>query len=122
MHFRIRKNVVQLVRTTYDPTDKKPKAAVVGRIPLGNPEVTESLRGALTPEEAVELEDWIAGQHRVAMLREELAALSLADQMDMAERWFARQGDSRAATAAAAEMLPAYQRLRKTLKSKGLLG
>jgi hypothetical protein len=122
MHFRVRKNVVQLVRTTYDASEKKPKATVVGRIPLDRPEITDELRVLLTPSEAEELQEWVSGQHRMTMLREELAALSLAENLELADRWFARQGDSRAAAAAAAAMLQAWQSLRKTLKAKGLLG
>jgi hypothetical protein len=122
MHFRVRKNVIQLIRTTYDAVEKKPKATLVGRVPLDKPELTEELRTLLTPAEAEELQEWVAGHHRLAMLREEFAALSLAEHLELADRWFARQGDSRAAVMAAAELLPALQALRKTLKAKGLLG
>ena len=122
MHFRVRKNIVQLVRTAYDATEKKPKATVVGRMPLDQPEITDELRSLLTPSEVVEAQDWISGQHRVAMLREELAALSLAENLELADRWFARQGDSQAAAAAAASTLAAWQSLRRTLKARGLLG
>lgn len=121
MHFRYRKNVVQLIRTTYNPETKKPKADVVGRLSMSEPVVTPELRAALTAEEVAEVEAWIKHQHRTALLREELAALTLAESLALANRWFARQGDSAEAGLAAVALLPELQTLRKTLKSSHLL-
>jgi hypothetical protein len=89
---------------------------------LNEPALTDSLRALLSHSDVAELEEWIASHHWVPMLREELAALSLAENLELADRWFARQGDSHGAAAAAANVLPAWQSLRKTLKGKGLLG
>lgn len=121
MHFRTRKNVVQLVRTTYDQANKKPKAVVVGRIPLDNPIISGELREQLSVDEIAEAERWIKYHHLTALLREELAALTLAETMRLANRWFARQGDTEEASVAATNMLLEFQTLRKTLKSKNLL-
>lgn len=122
MHFRVRKNVVQLIRTTYDNADKKAKATVMGTMLLDRPEITDALRAVLTEAEVKEAEAWIEGQYHTATLREELAALTLADTLSAANRWFARQGDSSAASTALASFLPEWHSLRKTLKDKGLLG
>ncbi|MGR8936052.1 MAG: hypothetical protein ACU837_16990 [Gammaproteobacteria bacterium] len=122
MHFRTRKNVVQLVRTIYDQANKKPKAVVVGSIPLDNPVISDELRKKLTGEEIAAAETWINYYHRAALLRDELAALTLAETLRSANRWFARQGESEQACIAVAEMLPELQALRKTLKSSHLLG
>jgi len=84
MHFRNRKNVVQLVRNTYDPGSKKAVASVVARMPLAEPVLTEEIRNLLTEPEVQEVVAWIEDQHRVAVLRGELAVLELADNLALA--------------------------------------
>jgi hypothetical protein len=121
MHFRVRKNVIQFVRTNYDQATKKPKAVVVGRVALTEPVISDDLRAALTAEEIVEAENWIKRQHRLTSLREELAALTLAENLSMANRWFARQGESEAASLAMAKLLPELQSLRRTLRNINLI-
>jgi hypothetical protein len=122
MHFRLRKNVVQLVRTSYDPATKKPKAAVVGRMPLGQPKLSPELKRELTEAEIAEAEAWIEGQHRMNSLKEEFAALTLPESISLASRWFSRNADSPAAAAVIPQLLPALQSLRKMLRKQGLLG
>ncbi len=115
MHFRTRKNVIQFVRTVYEQKTKKPKATVVGNIPLGKAVIGDELRSKLTDEEIIQAESWIKQHHHTTLLKEELAALTLADTLTMANNWFTRQGDIEAAQIAAADILPALQKLRKTL-------
>ena len=121
MHFRTRKNVIQFIRTSYDENTKAAKSMVVGRIPLAEPEIDDELRAKLTDSELAEAQVWIEGQGRVARLREELAALTLAETLEAATSWFAKQGDSAVASMAVAKILPQMQALRKTLKKNGLL-
>ena len=122
MHFRLRKKVVQLVRTLYNPVTKKPRAVVVGRMPLKEPQLSKELKSKLTEDEIVEAEGWIEGQFRLNSLKEELAALTLPETISAANRWFSRNPDNPAATAIALQLLPAFKTLRKTLRGKGLLG
>jgi len=120
MHFRNRKNVVQLVRNTYDPGSKKAVASVVARMPLAEPVLTEEIRNLLTEPEVQEVVAWIEDQHRVAVLRGELAVLELADNLALAARWFERNADSNVARNTAPQILQSWQRLRMTLKKAGL--
>ena len=122
MHFRVRKNVVQLVRMEYRPEIKGGRAVVVGSVKLADPVLTEDLRAALTSDEVAEFQEWLATKHRVDTLEQELAALTLVDALQRAEAWFARAGDSAAARNAAGQIVPAWQSLRRTLSKKGLLG
>ena len=122
MHFRIRKHIVQLVRTSYDPDGKKPKAKVVGRMPLSEPKLTWELKRKLTKDEVAEVEAWIDGQYRLNSLKDELAALTLADSISAANRWFSRNPDTPVAAAIALQVLPEFKALRKILRTKGLLG
>ena len=122
MHFRLRKNVVQLIRTSYDPAKKKPRAAVVGRMPLSQPKLSPELKRKLTEAEIAEAEEWIGGQYRLHSLREELAALTLPESITLANRWLSRNADKPAAAALIPQLLPALQSLRKMLRKQGLLG
>ena len=122
MHFRLRKKVVQLVRTLYNPDTKKPKTVVVGRMQLKQPTLSPELKSKLTEEEIAEAEEWIGGQFRINSLKEELAVLTLSESISAANRWFSRNADNPAATAIALQLLPAFKTLRKMLRGKGLLG
>ncbi len=122
MHFRLRKNVVQLVRTSYNPDTKKPRTVVVGRMPLKQPKLSPELESKLTEDEIAETEEWIDGQFRMNSLKEELAALTLEESISAAHRWFSRNADNPAAAAIVVQLLPALQALRKMLRGKGLLG
>ncbi len=122
MHFRLRKTVVQLIRTLYDPATKKPRTEVVGRMPLKQPKLSAELTSKLTEEEIAEAEEWIDGKYRTNSLKEELAALTLPESISAANRWFSRNADNPAAAAIALQLLPAFKVLRKMLRRKGLLG
>jgi hypothetical protein len=121
MHFRIRKNVVQLVRNTYDANTKKAVASVVARMPLAEPVLTKEISAILTAKEVEEAKEWIDTQHRVNALHSELAALELADKLVLAAQWFERSADSHLARNAAHQILQSWQRLRVVLKKKGLI-
>ena len=122
MHFRLRKNVVQLVRTMYNPDPQQPTAEVVGRMPLKQPKLSPELKSKLTEDEIAEVGEWIEGQFRVNSLKEELAALTLSESITAANRWVPRNADKPAATAIALQILPEFKTLRKMLRGKGLLG
>jgi len=122
VHFRIRKNVVQLVRTSYNPLTKKPRTKIVGRMQLKQPGLSKELKSKLTEEEIAEAEEWINGQFRTNSLKEELAALTLSESILAANRWFSRNEDNPAAMEIALQLLPAFKSLRKMLRGKGLLG
>ena len=122
MHFRLRKNVVQLVRTLYDADRKKSKTVVVGRMPLKQPQLSPELKSKMTEDEISEAEEWINGQYRMNSLKEELAALTLPESMAAANRWFSQNADSPASMAVALQVLPEFKVLRKMLRTRGLLG
>lgn len=119
MHFRERGQMVQLIRTTYDPKTKKGTNQIVGRLTKANPKVTEAVESALTPQERKQLSAWLAGHATLQRLRRELAVRSLTEHMDMAGEWFEQQkGED--AKALAANLIPAWNRLRSVLKRNGL--
>lgn len=123
MHFRVRKQVVQLVRMNYDPAIKRGRAQVVGSVKLANPILPAELREQLTAQEVAEFDTWVATQHRSHQLKQELAALTLAEQIDQAREWFEQQGPENEETARvlAEEMLRSIKQLRRTFNQRGLL-
>ena len=122
MHFRVRRNVVQLVRTPYNRFTKKPKTEVVGRMSLKDPELSPELKSKLSEAEIAEAEAWIEVQHRMNSLKEEFAALTLPESISLASRWFSRNADSLAASTVIPQLLPELQALHKMLRKKGLFG
>ncbi len=120
MHFREREQSVQIIRTKYDPGTKKGKNEIVGRLAKNKPTVSEELKLALTPEERKEVATWIDGYSTVSRLKRELAARSLPEQLTLAEAWFATQKGNEARFLAAS-LIPAWVRLRASLKKSGLV-
>jgi hypothetical protein len=121
MHFRVRKNVIQLIRVTYDAEKKKGASEVVGTVRASKPILSGELQKSLTPEEMEEFESWLKTRHRADTLRDELAALTLVDAMSAAERWFETEGNSNAARMVAAGFVRQWQSLRKVMVKSGLL-
>jgi hypothetical protein len=118
MHFRERGHVVQIIRTSYDPSSKKGKNEIVGRLVKANPQVPEALEAVLSTEERKEVASWIAGHATVERLKKQLAVHTLPEQLSLAEEWFAGQrGDD--ARVLAAALIPAWARLRSVLKRNG---
>ena len=121
MHFRVRKNVIQLIRTSYDKNKKKGSNTIVATVRLPKPELSEDLRSSLSVDEISAFEAWINTQHRKQMLREEMAALTLAETIELAEKWFDREAESNTAQSLAHDIVFQWQSMRKLLAKKGLL-
>lgn len=121
MHFRFRNNLVQVIRTTYDPATKKPRSEIVGRLARSEPEVGDDLRGACTAAELAEIEAWIANNMRARAVAAEHAARTLAEQIDRAAEWFASTSDRDGARQVAAELQQPWARMRSQLRRGGLV-
>jgi hypothetical protein len=121
MHFRVRKNIIQLIRVAYDPSKKKGVNTVVGSVRLGKPDLPAELQLVLTPAEVAEFNAWLNTRHRADILRDELAALTLAETLAHAERWFEREGDSNVARTVATDIFAQWQSLRRQMTKSGLL-
>lgn len=120
MHFRDRGNFVQVIRTNLDPTTKKGKNELVGRLVKGEPKVPEELTATLSAEERKEVATWIAGSARIAKLKSELAARTIHEQLALAQQWFSDQ-KSDDARLLADGVVQAWVRLRMTLKKSNLI-
>lgn len=122
MHFRVRKNVIQLIRTTFfDESRRKGNNAIFGTVKLGKLELSNELRDARTTEEIAAFENWLKTQRRSDALREELAALTTAETMLQAEKSFDWEGDPVAACTAARDIFYHWQSFRHLFTKNGLL-
>lgn len=121
MHFRIRKNVIQLIRTTYDDSKKKGMTTIIGTVQLAAPIISDNLREQLSAEEISAFDHWLNNQHRIIRLREEIAALSLTENLALAEKWFENTTDVNSASSLVPDIISRWQSFRKVLTKKGLL-
>lgn len=121
MHFRLRHNVVQVIRTTYDPSTKKPRTEIVGRLARHEPAVGDDLRRTCSTAEIEEVEAWIANSLRADAVASEHAARTLAEQMERSGEWFAASPAHPGAQQLAAEVQQQWVRLRNRLRRHGLI-
>lgn len=121
MHFRFRNNLVQVIRTTYDPASKKPRTEIVGRLRRGDTAPNAELLAVCTPEEVEEVRRWIAGSMKAHSVAAEHAARSLVEQMARAKEWFASAPDKESARVLACEVQQQWVKLRNQLHRDGLL-
>jgi hypothetical protein len=121
MHFRLRNNLVQVIRTTYDPASKKPRTEIVGRLRRGDTEPDADLLATCTPDEVEEVRRWIASSMKAHAVAAEHAARSLAEQMARANEWFASAPDKEAARLLASDVQQQWVKLRHQFHRDGLL-
>lgn len=119
MQFRERAKVIQVIRTVYDPRIKRGRAELVGRLDRDSPTLSDELRLACSPGEIAEIEEYLAAraQSQSAEVTRE-AAETLAARMRLAEAYF-RAGADQAAGSVAAEILTAWEDLKKALHKAG---
>jgi hypothetical protein len=121
MHFRYRKNIVQVVRTTYDPATKKPRSEIVGRFSRSDEKPAPEALAECTPAEVEEVHRWIAGNMKANSVGIEHAARSLSGQIAKAAEWFETTDDMDSARLLAMEVLQPWARLRSQFRRRGLL-
>ena len=116
MHFRSRARVIQVIRTTYDPATKKPKAQVLGTFSKDKPEISDELRLSCKQEEILEIKAYIKNQLNLSKLELELAARTLVSNMQKAAAWFDMAQPSAENEVLVAEILQSVPMLRKKMQ------
>lgn len=115
MHFRVRNRVIQVIRTTYDPATKKPKAQVLGTVNRVNPEISDELRLTCKPPELAELKAYLKNQQQLSRMELEMAARTLVAQMQKASEWLDTAAITTENEVLAAEINRQFPMLRKKL-------
>jgi len=116
MHFRERNRIIQVIRTTYDPTTKKPKAQILGKMKKDAPEIGDELRLSCQPAELTEIKAYLKNQTQRNRIELEMAARTLADQMRKTAEWFDTATDLAENRALAAEISRQFPLLRKKIQ------
>lgn len=120
MHFRERGKIVQIIRTSYDPSSKKGKNEIVGRLGKNNLKISPELDAALSDKERMEVKAWIKGLGSTERLKKELTAHTLPEQMAIAGEWLKDQkGED--ARLLAASLSRSWVELRMVLTKSGLI-
>ena len=83
MRFREKAQNINLVRT--DATGGDP--VMVGKLHRANMELTDELRGKLTAEEIVEVEQYIAAKGGAHFVDQQYAALHFSETLDKVTEW-----------------------------------
>lgn len=121
MHFRVRRNVIQLIRTSYDAGKKRGVNTTVATVKVTEPVLTAEIRALLTQEEIESFERWLTRHRHVEELKEEVAAMALVESLAAAQRWFEREGNSFIARDVAQDVMAQWLSLRRAWAKRGVL-
>ena len=113
MHLRERKNVLQMIRVTYDASKKRGVDQVIGTIRLAKPEISEELRAQLTSDELDQFNKWKRNHHEIELLRGQLAGADLPRVLDAAATWLEANADSERARESCEQIMHAVRQFRR---------
>ncbi len=118
MHYRVRGNSVQLVKTVREEGSDKLQSKPVGSINLTNGTLNAAALAALTAEEVTEAKAWIANRNSMRERCSELEFLTLASRIaDLAE--WVRTADEAFVASHGEEITDAFGDLRKAMRKRG---
>jgi hypothetical protein len=120
MHFRLRGNNIQVVKSQRDPSIGKAKSVPIGSINRATLAISDKLRQNCSPAELKEIEAFVRRYQAIDAHKRKHAALTLPEQMAAAIQWF-RDADPEEARAVADDIVAHTQLLRKMLSKRGLL-
>jgi len=117
VHFRIRGNNVQLIRTVTDPTTNKARLANVGFASLISGELNARARENLSPDELAVVSTWIERRREIKDKELALTALTLPETIDEVIGWVQR-AEKGEVEAIAEHLASAMRDLRRTIDQK----
>ncbi len=118
MHYRVRGNSVQLVKTVREEGSDKLQSKPVGSINLLNGSLNAAALAALTPDEVTEAKAWIANRNTMRERASELEFLTLAARISDLAEWVRRADDKLVATHSE-EITESFGDLRKAMRKRG---
>ncbi|WP_045221784.1 hypothetical protein [Desulfonatronum thioautotrophicum] len=121
MHFRERQNVIQIIRTVYDPGKKRGRQKLVGSIPKKDLKVPEDVLKNCSEEELLEIEKRIERFRAFQDFELAYIAKKLPLNLSMAEEWFRANAGSDEARDLAEELAGRIRQFKVFLKKQGLL-
>jgi len=118
MHFRVRRKVIQLIRTRYDNDSKRAVTDRVGTVPLTATALPEDVAALLTAEERLEFDEFLATRRRREELEDELAVHTLPESIDRVANWLRAPHNATAARPMLPRLTEAMQVLRRALREQ----
>src|SRR4051812_20352248 len=120
MHFRVRGNSVQVVRTVVDKKTLATKSVPAGSANIQSGQLSEQLLSSLNEKELHEVRRYIEGRQRIDKLRREVDAYLLAERIRETIIWL-KEAPSAAASDVVEETLGAIAAFRQTANKLGLM-
>ena len=120
VYFRFRGNNIQVVKSKPEGSTGKAKSVPIGSINRATLAISDALRGNCSSTELKEIEAWVKRYQAVDDLKYKYAALTLAEQIAAAIRWF-ETATPVEAYQVVDDTLTATTALRKVLSKRGLL-
>lgn len=120
MHFRFRGNNIQVVKSQKIGLDDKAKSVPLGSINRATLKISDKLRNNCTPAELAEIESWVKRYRAIDDVRRHHAAVTLAEQMAAAAKWF-EQSTPDEARPIADDVMATSVLLRRVLNRRGLI-
>jgi len=120
MHFRIRGNNVQVVKTVVDKRTLKSTSVPVGSANIRTGVLSERLLSSLNDKEVQETRRWIESRQRIGKLRLEVDAHLLDQRIYEAVEWL-KVAPPASTGAVVAEALRAMSAFRRTASKLGLV-
>lgn len=117
MHFRIRGNNVQIVKTVPGEGGKKVQSKPIGSANINTGEISERAKAALSAAEIAEVSAWIANHKATAGRRAELEFAILPERLRDVTGWV-RATDAATLAPQTDEVLEALRGLRSALLRK----
>lgn len=121
MHFRIRGNNIQVVRSQPDPETGKAKSVPLGSINRPTLRISDKLSQNCSPEELEKIKTWVRRRHALESLRQRVAALTLPEQVDLAVTWFEGASQNEETRSIADDIIVSLVALRRALNRRELL-
>lgn len=113
MHYRIRGNNVQLVKTAQDPETGKAKSQPVGSANLITGELNDSAKEALSKSEVAEVKKWLKRRQEMIETRRMVEFSMLAERIGAVTAWLKGQDLGKIPESDIEEILYAMQRLKR---------
>ncbi len=117
MHFRIRGNNVQIVKTVPGEGGKKVQSKPIGSANINSGEISDRAKAALSPAEIEEVNAWIANHKATSGKRAELEFATLAERLRDVTGWI-RSAEAATLAPQTDEILEAVRGLRGALLRK----
>lgn len=120
MHFRHRGNSVQVVRSEKDAETGKAKATPLGSLRKPELKIPDPVAKACTPAELAEINRFIEDYTRIDSLKAEVVARSMPETLPQVAAWLGK-ADEAEARALAAELVGAWQQVRRAIVTRNLI-